>query len=72
MAALDDFGSSVRYWSPTVFEYVLVQSVDAIIVNYPVLVLGAWLVTSSPPEHSHRSELHQALKQTVAILQSRS
>jgi hypothetical protein len=72
ISALNEFGPSVRHWSPTMHEHVLKQGADFVIAKYPLLALGAWLVTSSPPAHSHRSELYAALKQAVATLQSRS
>lgn len=75
ISALDDFGPSVRHWSPTVHEHVLDQGADLILAKYPLLALGAWLVTISPHGHTEypqRCELYQSLKQVIAVLQSRS
>ncbi|KAF3043927.1 hypothetical protein E8E11_005863 [Didymella keratinophila] len=69
---LNDFGPSVRHWSPAMHEHVLKQSADIIILKHPLLALGAWLVTSPPADDQRRSDLYAALKQIVAILQSRS
>lgn len=52
-------------------EHVLNQGADFVIVKYPLLALGAWLVISSPPEEPDRSELYAALKHIVATLQLR-
>lgn len=72
ISALNDFGPSVRHWSPTMHEHVLNQGADFVVSKHPLLALGAWLVTSPPPADSHRSDLYAALKQAVATLQSRS
>lgn len=72
VSALDDFGPSVRHWSPTMHEHVLNQGAAVVVAKYPLLALGAWLVTISPPENPQRSELYAALKQIVATMQSTS
>lgn len=64
ISALDDYGPSLQYRSPTVHAHVIKRGAEEIATKYPLLALAAWLVTTLPyneADHPHRNELYQAL-----------
>ncbi|KAF2624995.1 hypothetical protein BU25DRAFT_398166 [Macroventuria anomochaeta] len=74
-SALDNFGLSVQQWCPILSDDVFRQCAEVIVGDYPLLALGVWLVTRTAlghPEHFYGCQLYQALKQVMALLQTRS
>lgn len=80
---LAEFGPSVSQWCPIIPENLLQRCANDLEmqvprperVNYPLLLLGLWLVTRRTcknSDHVKRCEVYRSLKLILALLQSRA
>ncbi|KAH6644782.1 hypothetical protein C7974DRAFT_300742 [Boeremia exigua] len=71
---VEDYGRSIRHWSPTVYDCTLDQGTEVILTRYPALALSVWLVTQNirkHAEHPSDCQLYRVLKQVLALLQTK-